>query len=263
MSTISDRSSFIVYLSNNLLIHFLTQAETRPDEPLNVLTLKSSCESVKSAAEKTVIALTDLQNNFKSDLNSTSNESSVSMTENDGNGAINNKSANDGNTGNQKNSTKIDSRKDYKVSTGKDNDTVEKKKITESSSTTEDEKALKSRKAVSRVTIITQSSVDTTSENSKNEDKNNRSKDVCHFNDEEDICFAFSSVLVRVMQPTAVRTIKLKTFTESVAHLKAIASEVCVCVCVCVCMYVCVCVCMRVCVCVYVCVCVCVILSCE
>ena len=204
---------------------------------------------MKSAAQKTVVALTDLQNNFKSDFfNNSSNESSVSITENDGNGAFNSKSTTDGNTGNQKNSSKIDNNKDCKGSTGKDGNTVEKKKIAELGSMTEDEKVLRSRKTASRVTMITQSSIDAISEksknkdkNSKNEDENNRSRDVCHFDDEKEIRFAFSSVLVRVMQPTAVRTIKLKTFTESVAHLKAVASEVCVCVCVCMCVCVFVC----------------------
>ena len=230
---------------------------------MNILTLKSSCESVKNAAEKAVLALTDLQNTFQSDYNKRNNENNNNTAENEENGNSMDKSANENITINQ-NKNRTDSNKQLKGSTGLDGNTTENKSKTEFTTTTIDENASKFRKLAARVIIITPSSIDSASENGKNKDKNedkcSKIKEICHFSDHDDIAFAFSTVLVRVMQPTAIRTIKLKSFSDSVAHIKAIANEVCVCVCVCVCRCVCMCVCRCVCVCVRMCVyeCVCV-----
>mmetsp|Transcript_18974 Transcript_18974/g.18300 ORF Transcript_18974/g.18300 Transcript_18974/m.18300 type:complete len:808 (+) Transcript_18974:130-2553(+) len=42
----------------------------------------------------------------------------------------------------------------------------------------------------------------------------------------EDISFAFSEIIVKVMQPTAVRAIHLKPFSESLVHIRQICTEV-------------------------------------
>ena len=168
---------------------------------------------MRSAAEKAVLALTDLQFTFESDYNNGNNKSDH-LTENEENSVLNSKITDDGNRKIQKKNG-AENGKDDKGSNGKNGDAIE-----------EDGSTSKCRKAAARVIIITQSSIDSVAENSENADKNSRKKDVCHFSDHGDITFAFSPVLVRVLQPTAVRTIKLKSFNDSVAHIKAIASEV-------------------------------------
>ena len=187
---------------------------------------------MKNAAGKAVLALTDLQNIFKSDYNRINYENNNSMAENEENGSSVDKSANDNIKINQ-NKNRTDNNKHLKVSTGQDGSSTENKNnTTEFKDTIIDGNASKFRKLAARVVIITPSSIDSASENDKNKDKNEDKslevKDICHFNEHDDISFAFSTVLVRVMQPTAIRTIKLKSFSDSVAHIKAIANEVCV-----------------------------------
>ena len=53
-----------------------------------------------------------------------------------------------------------------------------------------------------------------------------RKNDFLGFKEHSEILFAFSSVLVKVMQPSAVRTIRLKPFSICLDDLQIIAAEV-------------------------------------